>query len=201
MIEEYKERLRKNYEYYTKNISSDGMAISLNLASFMYMLCDLNKFEVIMDRGSGFSSYILRRYASEQDFDVVVFSIDTDIDWLDKTKEYLLNNNLSIDNIYIWDDIDCKEMNGEFDFILEDAKLSLRISTFPEMFDLLNDDGTILWNDGHYKTHRDILEANKEKFKYIEDIEYITKDSYGRYGLLSSNVKLNYQKKIHLTIL
>ena len=204
MIKKYKKILKDDYEWYTTNISNDGMAMSLELASFMYLLCDTFKFETLMDRGSGFGSFVLRKYAKEND--AKVFSIDDNSEWLDTTKTYLKMHNLNTDNLYLWEkfyDIHypvCLALNNfnMFDFILEDASTNLRVSTADEVISFLEEDGVMLYDDAHYNiTHQPIIKRQAKKLEMYEyDIKKITKDSYSRFGALITRKNIDWLEKI-----
>ena len=197
MIEKYMEKLQDDYSWYTSNISSSGMAMSLELASFMYLLCDKFKFRTLMDRGSGFGSFVLRKYAGEQDFPVEVFSIDDNAEWLKKTKEYLHMKWLDSDNLFLWDDF-LNLISPTFDFILEDASTNLRVQTTNEMISLLKEDGIVLFDDCHYAvTHVPIIKKHKieqEMFEY--DIKELTIDSYTRFGTFLTRKDIDWLEKI-----
>jgi protein-L-isoaspartate O-methyltransferase len=180
-------KIEEAYKYYTENISPDNMSMSLKLAFFMYELCNKFKFEIVMDRGSGFSSFILRLYAEEQDFPVTVFSVDSSSEWIKKTRSYLEQNNLSTKNLYIWDDF-YRSFKGkiEFDFILEDAITILRKRTPNQLTSFLSKNGVMLWDDYQTKYHKKIVKNQCVKLNMeIVDIQEETLDSYGRYGVLT----------------
>jgi len=195
MIEKYKEILKDNYQWYTSKISNDGMAMSLELASFMYLLCDTFKFKRLMDRGSGFGSFVLRKYA--KDNDAVVFSIDDIPEWLDKTKIYLLMHKLDIKNVLLWEDF--LNINpAQFDFILEDASTKLRVSTADDICEYLTEDGVMLYDDAHYPViHQPIIKRQKNLYKMFEyDIKDITIDHHTRFGALISRKNIDWLEKI-----
>lgn len=194
------EKLKPFYEKYTNGpnaISTDGMAISLETATFMYYLCDTYKFKTLMDRGSGFSSFVLRLYADEQDFDVKVYSIDDNKEWLNKTKEFLKLVDLDCKNIYLWSWFYGRYKNKlKFDFILEDAKKQLRMDTPNELTSFINEkNGMILWDDA--LVHNGILTNQCERLKMnkYDTIKY-TMDKYNRYATLTTKRNLNCFEKI-----
>lgn len=187
-LSQAKEMLKDEYEWYTTNISTDGMAISLEMSAFMYAFCNEYKFETLMDRGSGFSSYVLRLYAKIQDFPVEVYSVDNHEGWLEKTKLFLERNNVSTDNLYMWDDF--KGFNIKFDFILEDAKKKLRVETPKQLVNFAKNNGVILWDDA--KVHSGLIDNMRKKKKMdFYDTKKYTIDKYNRYGVLTSRRKLN----------
>lgn len=201
-IDDYNEKmeiLRPFYERYTKGpdaISTDGMAISLETATFMYQLCHMYRFETLMDRGSGFSSFVLRKYAEDRHFSVDVYSIDDSKEWLDKTREFLEENYLNTDNLMLWDDFYKSYKNSiEFDFILEDAKKKLRVDTPNKLTSFIEYYGIILWDDA--LPHNGLLTNQCEKLNMKKyNVKKYTFDSYGRYATLTTRRKLVDFEKI-----
>ena len=67
------------YEKFMKNttstVSSKGMALSLETAALVLLLCEIKQPKTIVDLGSGFSSYVLRKWAQGAKHDVVVWSV------------------------------------------------------------------------------------------------------------------------------
>lgn len=202
-INNYKEimkKLKPFYEKYTNGpnaISTDGMSISLELATFIYYLCNTYKFKTLMDRGSGFSSFVLRLYAEEQDFNVEVYSIDDNREWLNKTKNFLKENNLSIKKMYMWNWFYGRYKNKiKFDFMLEDAKKKLRVETSNEFTSFMDkENGVILWDDA--KPHNGLITNQAIKLNINKyDIKKYTIDKYGRYGVITTKRKLEEFEKI-----
>lgn len=187
MFKEIKEKLLPFYNDYTKNVSTDGMAISLETASFMYYLCNKYKFKTLMDRGSGFSSFVLRLYAKEQkEFPVTVYSVDDSEIWLNKTKDFLEKYELNTDNMFIWEDFYKSFKNGvKFEFILEDAKKYLRVETPDELTSFLRRDGVLLWDDSN--AHGALINNQCSKLNMKRyDIKEFTIDKYNRYATLTT---------------
>jgi predicted O-methyltransferase YrrM len=113
----WEDELREPYYDYTRNVSDEMMAISLRLATAMLVLCDLSKPARLLDTGSGFSSYALRLWATRNGGEVT--SVDHDLDWLRRTKEYLEASSLPVSNLLTWDAF-AKDVHDPFDFILHD---------------------------------------------------------------------------------
>ena len=189
--------LKEDYAYYTTNISNDSMAMSLETANFMYYLCNRFKFKKVMDRGSGFSSFVLRLYAKEQSFPVEVFSIDHDSEWLEKTRCFLELKNLNTDNLFLWYDFYDEHKDMRFDFIFEDANRKLRKETQNEMVSLIKKNGIILWDDANKKGNRQIIKNQVQKEKLLRyDVTARTKDSYNRFSALTTRRKLDWLRRV-----
>jgi len=81
-------------------------------------------------------------------------------------------------------------MKGKFDFILEDAIFEVRQKTYKDIVALINPNGTLILDDGHYITHRRITKNIINTYKFVEyDIKDLTIDEFGRYGMLMSKNK------------
>lgn len=193
---EVTETLKAFYDVYTSKVSTDGMAISLKVATFMYFLCDKYKFRYVMDRGSGFSSFVLRFYAKKQLLPITVFSVDDSEEWLNKTESFLKYNYVDSNNLFLWDDFYSRFKNNlKFDFILEDAKKYLRVKTPNELTSFIKEDGMILWDDA--KVHSGLI-GNQcmKKAMYMYNIKHLTLDDYGRYAALTTKRELKEFEKI-----
>lgn len=68
--------LKPYYEEYTFDVSQEDMAISLELATFLQIFCDIMKPKHILDLGSGFSSFVFRRYKATSQIKPIVWSVD-----------------------------------------------------------------------------------------------------------------------------
>jgi predicted O-methyltransferase YrrM len=77
------------YEEYLEYVGGYGHPVSFETATVLYDLCRENKVKHILDMGSGFSSYVFSKYASECDYPVQVVSVDTNSYWVAKTMEFL----------------------------------------------------------------------------------------------------------------
>jgi len=113
----WEDELQEPYADYTRNVSDQIFAISLQLATAILVLCDLSKPARLLDTGSGFSSYALRLWATRNGSDVT--SVDHDPDWLRRTKEYLEASSLPVSNLLTWDAF-ASDAHDPFDFILHD---------------------------------------------------------------------------------
>ena len=130
--------LKATYREYTRQISSDGMAISYELACFLWSLCEATEPQRILDLGSGFSSFVFRRYQKAARMSTEVWSVDENAVWLEKTRDFLGAHGLSYDNLYTWDDFS-KLRPGTFDLISHDLGL---MEDRPEIFE-----DTLAWRE------------------------------------------------------
>jgi predicted O-methyltransferase YrrM len=184
-IEKNKIILLPYYTDYVKNVSSANMASSLELAAFMLTICQLNKYNKLLDMGSGISSFVFRLYAKSNP-GVVVYSVDDDSAWLEKTREFLRSYQLDTQHTYSLDNF-LALGEKDFDCVLHDLNfVEVRINYIESIMPLLNDSGVVIFDDVH---KQDYLFALLKKLKQIGSKVYsvkpVTYDCYGRYSLAS----------------
>ena len=168
------------YDNYTRFISSDRMAISLELATFCLALCRLIRPKRILDLGSGFSSFVFRYYAKEAGCEVA--SVDDDAQWLGKTRQYLAKEQLSIQNLFEWSSV--PTIKGEFDLVLHDlGNRHTRGDVLPNVYKLTTKNGFIILDDFHKLDYvmrvKDFLVSQDNRFYSI--YKY-TIDKFARYS-------------------
>ena len=119
--DEYKHKILPTYEEYISKVSSEIMAISLELSVFCILMCDMIRPNKIVDFGSGYSSYIFRSLTTiiGEDYQPTIWSVDDSEEWIIQTKNFLSSYNISSDNVIIWDAF-IKQNLCTFDFILYD---------------------------------------------------------------------------------
>jgi predicted O-methyltransferase YrrM len=126
------------------------MAISFEASQFVFALAKIRKTTRVADLGSGFSSYILRQYASTAGENVVVYSVDDDLQWLQKTRDFLERMSVSSENVMSWEDFKEQELDP-FDLIFHDLGHTdgLRIESLPHIIGLLKPSGILILDDMH----------------------------------------------------
>jgi predicted O-methyltransferase YrrM len=176
------EILRPYYEEYVSKVSRSDMAASLELAAFLFSVCKINQYTKLMDVGSGFSSFVFRFYA-KQTPGVMVYSIDDDAEWLEKTKHYLNEHSLNTDDMLTVEDF--MQLNeGGFDCILHDMNfVEVRIQYVDFVFRSAKKNGLIIMDDVHKMDYRFAL---LKKLKPLEascfTLRDMTKDNFGRFA-------------------
>jgi len=188
LIKLRRKELEIYYKEYIEQISGDYMAISLELATFLLVTCEILKPKNILDLGSGFSSFVFRYYQARADIKPTVWSFDDNSEWLDKTKQFLSAHNLSVDNLIIWSSFS-NYKNHRFDLISHDlGNMDLRKKTFEDALSVLGHNGVLILDDIHkYENFvRNFLQ--KTNCKYY-NLKYYTKDKFNRYSFLVSESK------------
>ena len=180
------EELKAHYREYTNRVSSDSMAISYELACLLWTLCEATEPRRILDMGSGFSSFVFRRYQLTAGLRPEVWSVDEDGSWLDKTGDYLGSHGLSNDNLYTWDEFRKMEP-GSFDLISHDlGYMEDRPQVFEGLLGLRQPDGLIVIDDIQKPQYR---EGIAEKLRQHDSVEgfylrRLTLDKHLRYAML-----------------
>lgn len=177
-----RERLQPTYQYYVQHISQADMAASLELAAFVLSICQVCRFKKLLDLGSGFSSFVFRLYAKENP-SVVVYSVDDDAAWLEKTKSFLSQHQLNTENIYTLDDF-LKLNEKNFDCVLHDLNfVEVRINYVQQVYSFAKNDGLIIWDDVHKPDYLYPLLKQLNKHKATTySLKPPTLDSFGRYA-------------------
>ena len=117
-------RLIDKYNHYITNVSIGNSAASIEAASLLDVIARNNKVQRILDLGSGFSSFL--DDIKDASSPVEVWSVDTDAMWLDKTAQYLKENELDVSNLFHWDEF--TEKFEKFDLIFVDIRISPELS-------------------------------------------------------------------------
>ena len=92
-------RLLPYYEKYISEVSVDYIAISMELSCFLLTFCDIMNPKNIDDLGTGFSSFVFRHYAAHSGSGVTVWSVDDGPEWLEKTRSFLIRQDLSVQSM------------------------------------------------------------------------------------------------------
>ena len=85
-------------------VSEKDMASSLESCVMLMVLCKALEVKCAMDLGSGFSSYVLRRYKRDYEPEMTVYSIDTDGFWLDMSRGFCEQHGLDMQGFMLWEE-------------------------------------------------------------------------------------------------
>lgn len=183
----YKLDLEELHHYYKANISRGNHPISLELANYLYDLCWKIKPKMILDKGSGFSSLIFRKYSIVSWRDVKIYTVDNDAHWLKKTKRFLNYCGLTPNNLYLWPQF--LEFGPgsklKFDLILDDYYFPTRTKTLHLTMEMLNGNGYLILDDANNKRLKSAIARAQRRFNI--DVNYLldeTRDDKDRYSAL-----------------
>ena len=174
------------HQTYTTTVSNDVHAASVEIAAFLQLFCELSQPSKMADLGSGFSSFILRRYASKTDPTPNVYSVDNHEGWLGKTREYLAGHGLNTDNVMVWDDFIAGAEPGSFDMVFHDMGfMDFREQTLEPVLGLTKPGGHIILDDVHKPPYRRFVHKMlADKGLEFLSLKQITCDSRARYSYL-----------------
>jgi predicted O-methyltransferase YrrM len=160
-----RQRLLPAYRAYTTTISPGRIAISLELAIFLHMVCEATRPNTILDLGSGFSSYDFRSYAkANAEFPApVIYSVDQSAEWLDKTRRFLQHHDCDCHNLWTWDAL-VKHDTPAFDLVLLDlGDLGTRRRMLPRVVNMCKPSGMLVIDDMHVPGYRRALTGELER--------------------------------------
>lgn len=180
------------YQYYVKHISREDMAISRELAQFLNFYCMRKNPKRILDLGSGFSSFVLRRYASRNS-DVQIVSVDDDAQWLQKTKSFLQSRHLPDEQCIQWCELLESKDIGKFDFVFYDlGDLKQRTACFQNALSFLSNDGDMLLDDFHKLDYqRTVLRWCSKASLHLYSVKKLTLDNFNRWSVLVQCPKIH----------
>ena len=136
---------------YFSTVSMESMALSLESAALVTVLCKALEPKRIVDLGSGFSSLVIRLAAP----DAQLFSVDHSSWWLDATRRYLEANDVDSEGLFTWDEF---RSSGEtdFDLVIHDlgSTFTLRGEVLPEVLQLPRPGAWLLIDDLQVSQYR-----------------------------------------------
>ncbi len=177
--------LKKVYQEYVNSVSTPDKAISIELAYLLWFILKTTRPKLVIDLGSGFSSYLFRYYQSIVPGEGCrVFSCDDNEQWLDRTASFLQSKNLPISGLLLWDHFLAEHSHERPDLILHDlGYMPVRIKTLPRSLDLCSPQTIAIIDDIHKTQMRHaVLSQLGERGMQAYDLTRFTYDRYGRYA-------------------
>lgn len=136
------------YREYLAGVSSAGMAISLELACLLWVWLERARPGSVADLGSGFSSYVVRAFRERSGRSIRIVSVDDQARWLEKTRAYLHERKLPVDDLVSWEAFHAGRES--FDCILHDlGTMALRLDTLGAVLERCAPLGALLLDDFH----------------------------------------------------
>jgi len=178
--------LRPLYQEYVTDVSAPYMAISLDLAVLLTVLCEALRPQSILDLGSGFSSVVFRRHAMSRGPGITVWSVDDSEEWLGRTGRFLSRHGLAADNLVGYDLL-LRDNNAQFDLVLHDlGTMDVRARTLAEAIARTRSGGVIVLDDVHKQPYASLAKralAREGMTPY--SLRRVTEDDISRYSLLA----------------
>lgn len=178
-----KDEIFDNYIQYISDVSCKEMSVSIEVAYLLYSVLQVMNGTVdILDLGSGFSSYILRKKWNPL-LKPTVTTVDDSECWLKRTEEFLRSMKVRTDGLILWDEF--KESNkSKYDLIFYDLGcMDKRRRELMFVLDLVKAGGLIVLDDLHKGGYRVEVEREvKRRNLTLTSTKDYTIDSYGRYA-------------------
>jgi hypothetical protein len=172
---------------YVTSISTADKAISLELAYLLWFILNTTKPGLVVDLGSGFSSFLFRHYQSRRTKageDCRVFSCDDNEYWLERTANFLDQKNLPVSGLMLWDRFLVEHGHERPDLILHDlGYMPVRIKALPQVLNLCTDQTIAIIDDVHKRQMRhEVLDQIRKRGLLGYDLTRFTFDIFGRYA-------------------
>lgn len=181
----YRHFLAPTYLDYVSRISWADHAVSLETAAVLAQLCEKRRPARVLDTGSGYSSYVLRKFTAG--FGGHVTSVDDDREWMEKTRGFLAAHGLSESGAMLdWQRF-TSTSHLRFDLIFHDlGTFETRIRTAWEVTSLLAPEGAIVYDDVHEpRVRRSVRAACGAAGRPYYSMRSVTLDAISRYAALS----------------
>jgi predicted O-methyltransferase YrrM len=184
-LDQLSRELPSRHADYVATVSDSAHAISLELARFILEVACEEHAERLLDLGSGFSSYVLRAYAAGVS-GAVVWSVDDDPAWLEKTRAYLVSEGVSTEHLYVWSEFLTLSDNlaGTFDLVLHDlGTVRSRHGTVRPVLRLVRPTGALVFDDIDVAAYRRHVQSELDAAgtKHV-DVRNRTLDARNRYS-------------------
>ena len=166
---------------YVRTVSDTAWGVSLPTAAYLYHLCRATSPARLLDTGSGFSSYVLRRHVQEAGRGTVV-SADDDADWLARTAGFLQRHGLATDGLLAL--TAAPLARGAYVLALHDLPIcTARGDALPAVATAVAGGGIALLDDGHHYGG-EIFAAGRAASLELYSLRARTLDPLGRYAIL-----------------
>jgi SAM-dependent methyltransferase len=178
--------LQPAHDLYISTISPQGMALSLETSALAWVLCNQRRPTSVLDLGSGFSSYVLRR-AAQNIGCPVVWSVDDDEAWLPKSREFCEKQGVRTDNFVPWSTF--KDSDLRFDLVIYDlGRMPARFANLVQGLGFMKPGGCVIIDDMHkFNYHKTVVKTLIELGLTGTDMRASTTDKHeGRHCWLAT---------------
>jgi hypothetical protein len=192
--------IKEVHRDYVSSISTDDKTVSLELAYLLWFILNTTRPGLVVDLGSGFSSFLFRLYQSRRakaGEDCRVFSCDDNEYWLERTANFLHRQNLPASGLLLWDRFLAEHDHEHPDLVLHDLGfMPVRIKTLPQVLNLCVDQTIAIIDDVHKtQMRREVLDQIRKRGLHGYDLTRFTYDKFGRYAwMLTKSVSTRKTK-------
>ncbi len=174
------------YECYVSQVSSPEMAVSLETACLLAVLCEALEPARVLDLGSGFSSYVLRRAAQRHAGRVV--SVDDDARWLRRSGDFLREQGLAATGLFEWERF--RASTERFELVFHDlGSMERRREVLPEVLERVAEGGVLVLDDVHKAEYAEAVRALLAGRPHrCLDLRALVQDRFGRHAWLLSEL-------------
>ncbi len=174
--------LSRQHELYVREVSTPEMAVSWKISALLFTLARLIRPAAVADTGSGFSSFVLRRYAATAGMPVTVYSTDDHPGWLEKTREYLQAQQADTSHLYAWDDF--TRTTQQFDLLFHDVgSMQMRADVLPQVISRVKPGGILILDDMHKRKYRRAaLDVFRARGLMVHSLRELCLDDLGRFA-------------------
>lgn len=131
---------------YIRTVSRAEYASSAEFNAELWRFMDARKPQTILDLGSGFTSYVTRLWAADND--AIVWSVDDSPSWLETTTKYLQKMGVKTKTMVLWDYLQERYPDRKYDLVVYDmGVLATRLRKLREALDHVRPGGAIFCDD------------------------------------------------------
>jgi len=186
LAEPARKDLHAMHQRYIKEVSIPSMAISIELATFLMVLCRLFRPRRILDLGSGFSTAVFLQYAETEGTNVNLCSVDDSEQWLLRTRRFLESVGRFPMRLLTLQEFRLEE-DERFDLVLHDlGSMETRLATLPDALGRLQQGGLAVLDDMHKQPYsaaaRGII---NQHLLNLLSLRAVTLDQIRRYAMLA----------------
>jgi predicted O-methyltransferase YrrM len=183
-LRELQRELEPAYDRYVTEVSDPAWAASIQLAAFLWHVSRVSEPTSILELGSGFTSYVFRRYAEEHG-GVTVLSADNSEDWLRKTADFLRNVGSRDDGLILLEDLEEVAVERDYGLVFNDVLGTLRVDLMAAAMRFRSPEGIVVVDDAHREPDRwSAMNCARREGLEVYDLRPWTLDLYGRWAVL-----------------
>jgi predicted O-methyltransferase YrrM len=180
-----REFLRPAYDEYVSEVSTAGMAASLETARYLMHLCRSLAPERVLDLGSGFSSYVFRQYAADAGRQIAVTSVDDDAGWLEQTRAFLRAHRCEGGDLVAWKQFRRRRPISHGVVFHDLAGGELREAAMSFAMSQVAPWGALVLDDAQHDGHRARMRGEAAVVGMpLSSLRRLTLDSLGRWAVL-----------------